>query len=279
MAKRRSVVTTGKIRVSILQNNASDSYERNLKSLENLLQKALLKKPHLIAFPETFLWRGPSRKLLHSAKEHTPQILSKFKTFAREHGTAVLLGSVMDVIPGNPKKVYNTSILISEEGRVVAKYQKIHLFDSALKGASVLESTDVQRGSRVVVGKVFGVKVGLSICYDLRFPELYRRLSKKGALLLFAPANFATKTGEAHWDVLVRARAIENQCFMIAPGQVGVHPASKIRGYGNSLIVAPWGNVLARGSGSKPEVVTADLDLGAQNQLRTSFPVLEHRVF
>lgn len=265
-----------KLRVSLIQNNATENWEKNLSETEQLIQRALQKKSRIIALPETFYYRGPAKNYKTLAKHLTPFVLDRYKNLAKKNRVSILIGSMFESIK-NSSKFYNTSYFISESGRLAAKYRKIHLFDNALKGASVQESKHHQHGARIVTSKFAGVKVGLSICYDLRFPELYRKLSKAGANILFVPANFTKKTGEAHWEVLLRARAIENQAFVFAPGQIGKHPTTKIESFGESMVIDPWGKVLARGSRKKEEVVTADLDLSLLKSLKRVFPVLSHR--
>lgn len=263
------------LRVACVQVSASDNLQKNIIRLRNLIAQALEKKPSLIAFPENFLWRGSSKDLARIAAE-TPVIIRDFCALARDSQTAFLLGSLLEPAPRG--KVYNTSFLISEKGKVAARYRKIHLFQIGLAKVKTDEGRHVTRGSQSVTAKVLGQTAGLSICYDLRFPELFRGLAAKGANLLFVPANFTYTTGLAHWEVLLRARAVENQSFVIAPAQTGISPSSKIRSFGTSLIIDPWGKVIARASKGREEVICADLNLKAQKALRKAFPVLKHRV-
>lgn len=264
-----------KLRVAIIQNDAKQDWQSNFDFILKTLQKAKKKKPHFIALPETFYYRGSARSFAKLAKEVTPYVLSELKAFAKKSRISILAGSVLE--KSSSKKFYNTSYLISNQGRIAAKYRKIHLFYNKIPGAAVDETKHHCSGRKTVVGNVQGVKLGLSVCYDLRFPELYRELVKKGSQVLLVPANFTHKTGEAHWEELLRARAIENQAFVIAPGQVGRHPQTKILSFGRSLIIDPWGKVIARGSKSRQEIVFASLDLAFQRQLRRKFPVLQHR--
>ena len=265
-----------KLRVSLIQNNATEDWEKNLSKIDQLLARAVQKKSKIIALPETFYYRGSSQHYQTLAKHLTPFVLDRYQKLAKKKRVSILLGSVFEYIK-NSKKFYNTSYLISESGRLAAKYRKIHLFDNALKGASVQESKHLEHGKRIITAKMAGTKVGLSVCYDLRFPELYRKLSKAGAKILFVPANFTKVTGEVHWEVLLRARAIENQAFVLAPGQIGKHPSTKIMSFGESMVVDPWGTVLARGSQRKEEIITVDIDLDLPRRLKRVFPVLNHR--
>ena len=195
---------------------------------------------------------------------------------ARRHGLWLLGGSFPEA--AGEGRVFNTSLLLSPEGAIVAAYRKIHLFDVDLRpqgGAEFRESAHVAPGQEVVVAKTPFGGLGLSVCYDLRFPELYRAQSERGVRFLAVPAAFAVETGRDHWEVLLRARAIENQAFVVAPAQCGRHSPERAS-YGRSLIVDPWGLVLARAP-DRPGVIVADCDLAAQDRLRASLPVLAHR--
>ena len=266
-----------KIKVACIQNNAREDWQKNMRSIRKLVSQAIQKKAKLIALPELFYWRGKSRQGERIAKEATPEIVREFCEIAKKKKLSFLLGSILE----SSKKrghFYNTSLFIDSSGRVRAKYRKIHLFDNQLKGSRHKESRTVIPGSKVVSAKLKDIKLGLAVCYDLRFPELFRVLSSRGCEILFLPANFTESTGKVHWEVLLRARAIENLAYVIAPGQVGIHPETGIRSYGNSMIINPWGKVLKQATRSKEQVLIADLDLKFQNRLRRAFPVLEHRV-
>lgn len=268
-----------KWRVACLQNNAGNDWEKNLIRLDRLIQKALLRRPDLIALPETFYFRGKHHALPQLAHEVTPAVLRGVSWLAKATGTAFLLGSLAEA-SSEKKRYYNTSYLISNRGKIVGHYRKIHLFDIQMKGKVVVqESRYIKPGNRIVSAQLNGVKMGMTICYDLRFPEIFRQLSKSGSRIIFVPANFTEKTGQAHWHLLLRARAVENQTFIVAPGQTGSNPETGIQSYGHSLIIDPWGTVLAEGSKSREEVIWADLDLRAQDKLRSHFPVLKHRRF
>jgi predicted amidohydrolase len=193
---------------------------------------------------------------------------------ARELKIHLLAGSITEHAPGQAKN-YNTSVLISPKGEYLAVYRKIHLFDVDLPGRVTMRESDAKlAGSEVVSAETAQGIVGLSVCYDLRFPELYRRLAFAGARILTIPSAFTFPTGEAHWDVLIRARAIENQCYVIAPAQFGpnVHGFSD---YGNSMIVDPWGRVLARAADMEG-VVVAPIDLDYLERVRRELPSLAH---
>ena len=261
-------------RLACLQVNAGPDLGRNRDAVSLRLETAFRARPHLIALPENFIWRGPSGNLEEVASQ-TPSVLKRFQTLAREHTCAFLLGSLIER-SDDPNKFFNTSILISADGRVAARYRKIHLFDVSLERVRTHESRHIIAGRRIVTGRVAGIPLGLTICYDLRFPELFRVLAFRGCRIIFVPSNFTEETGKAHWEILLRARAIENQVFIAAPAQVGVHPSTGIRSFGASLVIDPWGRVLARGSRNREEVIVARLDLVEQGRLRQRFPVLKH---
>lgn len=205
-------------------------------------------------------------------------MIHDFQRQARQTDCAFLLGSLIEASRRHPRKFYNTSVLISETGKVAGRYRKIHLFESDLPDLRSRESKHIAPGRKVVFGTICGIRTGLTICYDLRFPELFRKLVFKGCRIFFVPSNFTDQTGKKHWEVLLRARAIENLSFVVAPAQVGLNPATGIRSFGTSLILNPWGEVLAQGSRQREGVIAADLDLEFQRQLREKFPSLKHRI-
>ena len=210
---------------------------------------------------------------------------------AVRHGIYLLAGSIAELVPGS-RKTYNTSCLIAPSGRIESVYRKIHLFDVDLPSAGrsagskvrVRESDKCLRGKKPVLGlltlpdrgrgrKTPALRCGLSICYDLRFPELYREYALLGAKVLFVPSNFTRRTGRDHWEPLLRARAIENQCFVIAPGQSGLG-SQGVLSHGTSLILGPWGETLAKAPGSGETVIQADLDLDHLDRIRRTLPSL-----
>ncbi len=189
---------------------------------------------------------------------------------AKKHKVVILAGSICERIAGN-KKVFNTSVLIDARGKIAAKYRKIHLFDAMFVKTKLKESQRIYHGRRTVLSKVGPWIVGLSICYDLRFPRLYQKYAHAGANVLCVPSAFTKTTGIAHWEVLLRARAIENLCYVLAPNQIG-KDGHGISNYGNSMIIDPWGKILARASGNKEEIIYAHLDQKYLKERRIILP-------
>ncbi len=263
-----------KLRAACVQIAAGADPEKNLLKARRLFGQAVKAGARIVAFPENFFWRGAGKDMARAAAFTLPA-LREYRSLAAKYKTAVLLGGMPERAAG--KKFYNTAVLIDEKGRVAARYRKIHLFDVRLKDVKVCESRNTQPGKKIAAGKIHSVKAGLSVCYDIRFPELFRRLAFQGSRVLFIPANFTAVTGKAHWELLARARAVENLAFVIAPGMSGSHPTTGLESFGTSLIVDPWGRVLCRGGRAGEGVFYADLDLKAQAGLRARFPVLRHK--
>jgi len=198
------------------------------------------------------------------------------RELARKTGAWLVLGGMPEKIPGDPGHIYNACVVLDGEGTVRGIYRKIHLFDVAIPGgAEFRESATVAPGSEPVIVDTPVGPLGLSVCYDLRFPELYRALAAKGARLCVVPAAFTAHTGKDHWHVLLRARAIENQLYVIAAAQFGQHNPKRAT-YGHALVVDPWGNVLADAS-DRPCVVVAEVDAELQDKVRREMPCLQHR--
>jgi predicted amidohydrolase len=263
--------------VAAIQLNATADLERNLARAKDLVQEAVHHGASLVALPEHFAYLGPEEKLPPSAQPLDGPLVQDFRALARNLGIILLLGSFPEVvIPERP--YYNTSVLIGMGGQILARYRKIHLFDVDLAGGPMFcESRHVQAGSEVAAVSLAPTPftVGLSICYDVRFPELYRALADRGADLLFIPAAFTLATGRDHWEVLVRARAIENQAYVVAPAQWGEHSKGR-RSFGRSLIVDPWGTVLAQAP-DREGIIYAELDHERVVRLRQEMPCLKHR--
>lgn len=261
-------------RVAAIQMTSTGNVRQNLQRALRLVEAAAGAGAHVVTLPENFAYlrpegtRGPFRETIDG------ELVGTFRERARELGCHLLLGSIPEKIPRSPK-IHNTSVLIDPRGEILAVYRKLHLFDARIRGgATFSESRAVAPGKRVVVAETRHGRFGLSVCYDLRFPELYRRMALDGARVLFVPAAFTARTGPHHWLPLLRARAIENLCWVVAPAQWGRHSARRVS-HGETAIVDPWGGVrarLERGEG----FVLAQIDPELQDRLRRSLPALEH---
>lgn len=257
-----------------IQMTSGSDKAANLEKAEHLIRLAAARGAKLVALPEVFNWRGKRAEEPAAAESLAGATLTLMAGLARELEIHLLPGSITEHVPGESRR-YNTSVLIGPEGERLGVYRKIHLFDVDLPGRVTVKESDVKMaGGEVVTAATKIGTVGMSVCYDLRFPELYRRLAFAGARILTIPSAFTFPTGEAHWDVLIRARAIENQCYVIAPAQFGanVHGFSD---YGNSMIVDPWGRVLARAS-DQEGVVIAPIDMEYLERVRRELPSLAH---
>jgi deaminated glutathione amidase len=263
------------LRVACVQLNTRGDVAANVAAVEDLVEAAAAEGARLVALPETWSYKGGHAGIAAAAEAVSGPSNAAMARLAARLDIFVLSGSIYEPSPA-ADLFYNTSALFGPDGSLLAVYRKIHLFD-AVSGAKVYrESDDVAAGDELVTAEVDGVHLGLTICYDLRFPELYRSLALRGAEVLCVPAAFTAPTGEAHWHVLLRARAIENGCCVVAPGQVGEHLPGR-ECYGHSLIADPWGEVLAEVGGDQPGLCVADLDLGRLAKDREQLPVLRHR--
>jgi deaminated glutathione amidase len=262
------------MRVAVCQLNARDDRAANLKVARELLGRAAALGADVAVLPEYVDYLGPGRGM-PTPEPLTGEFGSFFAAAARDLGMWVLAGSFHEVGP-DADHTYNTSLLVDRSGGLAAVYRKIHLYDVEIPGrVSYRESASVATGTDVVTVDVEGVRFGLSVCYDLRFPELYRQLAIGGAQVLVVPAAFMAHTGRDHWEVLLRARAIENQCYVVAAGQIGDHDPSRTC-YGRSMVVDPWGTVLAQAP-DEITVAVADLDLERLQKIRTELPSLANR--
>ncbi len=263
------------MRVAVCQLNARDDRAANLESARGLLEKAAQEGADLAVLPEFTDYLGPAEG---APKPETldGEYASFFADAARQLGMWVLAGSFREASP-DPQRSHNTAPLFNRAGSLVAAYRKIHLYDVEIPGrVSSLESLTIVPGTQTVVAEVEEVKVGLSICYDLRFPELYRQLAVQGgAEVILVPAAFMVHTGKDHWEVLLRARAIENQCFVVAAGQIGDHDPGRTC-YGRSMVIDPWGTVIAQAPDTVG-VTVVDLDLERLQKIRTELPSLANR--
>jgi deaminated glutathione amidase len=262
------------MRAAAVQLNSTDEYDRNLEVAERLVRGAAAEGAELVVLPEKWTVLGSPEALRSCAEPLDGPALSAAAGWARELGIHLVAGSVPEVVP-QWDRLANTSVMFGPDGRPLAVYRKIHMFDVDVGDVEYRESAVERAGDELAVGEAGGVLVGLTICYDLRFPELYRILALRDARVLTVPAAFTERTGRDHWEVLIRARAIENQVFMIAAGQIGFAPPH-YRSYGRSMIVDPWGVVLAQAADTEC-FVTADLDFAIQSEMRNRLPSLRHR--
>src|SRR3954449_766508 len=259
------------MRVAAVQLNSNEDRDRNLEIADRLVRHAAGDRAELVVLPEKFNVLGTPEQLAQGAEPLDGPTLNWAAGLAAELGLWLVAGSIVE--RGEDGQMRNASALMSPAGETVAVYRKIHLFDVEVEGVAYRESDVEAPGDEIVVADAGGLPLGLSVCYDLRFPELFRIMAVDGAQAFTLPAAFTVPTGRAHWEVLIRARAIENQAFVIAAGQVGRHPPDH-QSYGHSMIVDPWGTVLAAADDEPEQVVTADVDLAAQAEIRANLPSL-----
>ncbi len=266
------------MRAAAVQLNSTADKARNLEVAERLVRSAAADGAGLVVLPEKWNLLGDSAVLLEGAEPLDGPTIAEASSWARELGIHLVAGSIAERVEGQ-EKAFNTSALIGPAGELEATYRKIHMFDVDVGGVAYRESAHEEAGGEVVtaslVGGLEGVTLGMTVCYDLRFPELYRILAVREATVITVPSAFTLDTGRDHWEVLLRARAIENQVFVVAADQIGEAPPH-YRSYGRSMIVDPWGLVL----GQAPDeecFVAAELDLEAQGRIRERLPSLANR--
>jgi deaminated glutathione amidase len=254
---------------------ASEDKAANLVEAERWVREAARRGARVVALPEVFIWRGDKAREREFAETVGGPIAARMALLARELRIYLLAGSILEKIPDS-NRTFNTSLLFAPSGELLASYRKIHLFDVDLaNGVSPRESATRQYGDSIVAVDTELGAMGLTVCYDLRFPELYRGLAARGAELIFVPSAFTAFTGEAHWEPLLRARAIENQAYVIAPDQFG-KPSKSFETHGHSMIVDPWGKIVAElpdGAG----IITAEIDRDYIAKVRGELPALKHR--
>ncbi len=260
--------------VALVQLDAGPDPMENVEAAAALADTAAAGGARLVALPEYLQFRGPDDGYRASARPIPGPWTEPFAAVARRRDAWILVGSLAET-SDDPRRPFNTSVLIGPDGAIVAVYRKIHLFDVTVEDGPVdRESDRVTPGDRAVVAEVDGARIGLSICYDLRFPELYRALALAGAEVLAIPANFTERTGRDHWEVLIRARAIENGAYVIAPAQIGGPPGQPA--FGRSMIVDPWGTVVAQAP-DRVGIISAELDLDRVRSVRRQIPALANR--
>jgi deaminated glutathione amidase len=263
------------MRAAAIQLNANDDVVRNVKVAERLVRAAAADGAELVCLPEKWTVLGDSDAMQEGAEPLDGPSIGAARGWALELQIHLVAGSFAERVEGR-EKLHNTSVLIDPEGEIVAVYRKIHMFDVEVGGVTYRESEHEKAGDEIVTAPVEDVKLGMTVCYDLRFPELYRILAVRGAQVISVPSAFTRPTGEAHWEVLLRARAIENQCFVVGANQFGQAPPH-YESWGHSMIVGPWGEVLVAAEKDEECFIAADLDFARQEEIRTKLPSLANR--
>ncbi len=261
--------------LAAVQMNSTSVLEENLATARAFIDAACAGGADIIALPENFSLMPETREQRQDAANRVSEVETMLSAAAREKSVVIIGGSTP--LPAPDGRVTNTCLVFDQSGQRIGRYDKIHLFDVSVSSSeSYRESRYIAPGETPLVLSAYGLTMGITICYDMRFPELYRQLAKAGAELFSVPSAFTVPTGHAHWHTLLRARAIENLAWVIAPAQVGAHPGGR-ETYGHSLIIDPWGEILAECDGG-PDVIFARLDRDSASQRRRQFPVLAHRV-
>jgi predicted amidohydrolase len=265
-------------KAGLIQTNVSNEMAENIAFVREQAKLARDAGADFIMTPENTGLIGANRaETLEKAQtEEAHGMLAACRAVARDTGAWFLLGSIHVRVPGE-EQIRNRSYLIDASGGIVTSYDKIHMFDVRLEGGeNYFESATFKPGDRSVLAETPWGVLGMTICYDLRFPYLYRDLAHAGAVMLSIPSSFTVPTGKAHWHTILRSRAIETGCYVFAPAQVGTHKGSGRKTYGHSIVVAPWGEVLADAGGEKPGFVVADVDLAKVTEARKMVPSLQH---
>ncbi len=263
-----------RLSVALVQLDASDDVEANISRAVALADRAAAAGARLVSLPEYLHYRGPDDGFRASARPIPGPLTEPFAEVARRRGAWILVGSVAET-SDDPDRPYNTSVLLAPSGDIAARYRKVHLFDVAVdRGPVDTESARVSAGDAAVCADIDGIGIGLTVCYDLRFPELYRTLALAGAQVLTVPANFTERTGRDHWEVLLRARAIENAAWVLAPSQIGGPPGQPA--FGRSMVIDPWGTVVAQAPDGVG-VIAADIETDRVAAVRRQIPVLANR--
>ncbi len=263
------------MRAAVVQLNSTEDPDRNLASADRLTREAAAAGADLVVLPEKWSALGTAEQMAAAAEPLTGRGIAWARAVARELGIDLVAGSILERREGRAK-ASNTSVHVAPDGELRAVYRKIHMFDVEVDGVRYAESDTEEPGGEVVTSELLGgTGLGMSICYDVRFPELYGELAARGAEIVCVPSAFTLATTRDHWEVLLRARAIENSCFVLAANQIGSHPPGHRSG-GRSMIVDPWGVVLACAP-DREAAVAAELDLDGLRDIRRRLPSLAHR--
>ena len=260
--------------LGIIQLDSQNDKGKNLEKICAYIDEAAARGARMVALPEVANLIGDNIGAGGGAETIPGYSTEILAAKARQHGIYVHCGSLREEIPGDTR-AYNTTAMLDPEGQVIATYRKLHTFDVTLPDGTIAnESARIRPGKDIVTVDSDLGRLGFSICYDIRFPELYRLLALQGARVIFAPANFTVPTGKDHWEPILRTRAIENACYIVAPAQIGTKP--RFTAFGNSLVVDPWGTVIAK-SREEPGVTMAEIDLDFQDKIRGQIPSLKNR--
>ena len=268
------------MKISLIQMNAIDNKKANLLNAEKLIRNTVEEQnPNLVVLPECFNYHGGTTESATAEAEYFPggESYEFLSSIAKELNIHLHAGSIIEQYEG---KIFNSSLVFNPDGEEIARYRKIHLFDIETPDGVVYKESDTyDRGEEIVTYQINGTTFGCTICYDIRFPELHAELVRKGAQVIIIPAAFTVPTGEAHWEILCRARAIETQTFIAACGTTGIHveDGEERHTYGNSMIVDPWGKILSR-AGDEVTSVTAEIDLNYAQEVREKLPAVDHHV-
>ena len=264
-----------KLSVALAQLNSRDDKAANIAAAEAAIVGAAEGGARLVVLPELWTYLGPESGHRANAEPIPGPLTERLGALARRYAITLHAGSMLELAG---ERIYNTALVFDQSGAMVATYRKIHLFDAAPTGmgAPYRESATTAAGEQIVTVECDGLRLGLATCYDLRFPELFRALALRGAEIIALPSAFTLETGRDHWEPLIRARAIENGCFLLAAAQCGPRPPDR-RTYGHSMIVDPWGAIVAEGAEERPEIVRAEIDTEQVADVRRRIPSLANR--
>ncbi|MCR4315464.1 MAG: carbon-nitrogen hydrolase family protein [Planctomycetes bacterium] len=262
-------------RAAVIQMRVGPDVTDNQHRAEAFVIAAAGSGAKIVALPEMYYCMGSRQEMLDNAIDMPGTITHRWSEIAKDYKIWIVCGSLLERISGN-ERAYNTTLLINPAGEIAAKFRKLHLFDVDVPGVvTFTESAAIEKGTGVTLADSAVGKIGFGLCYDLRFPEMFRGMAKRGMEILAIPSAFSKGTGKHHWTALLRARAIENQCYVLAPNQVGQAP-NKFTSYGHSAIIDPWGEVLAEAGWDEEAIIQADLDGAKLRKIRMELPALEH---
>ncbi len=260
--------------VALVQMDSGENKEKNLEKAVAAVEEAVKYGAKLICFPELMNGEASAENVAEMAESSGGKTISVLRKKAKEHKVYIHTGSMYERIEGE-NRCYNTSMLLNKDGQIVSTYRKIHMFDVTLTDGTVCaESHNIKPGKEIVTVETELGKLGFAVCYDIRFPELFRKMALDGAQVIIVPASFTLSTGKDHWEPLLRARAIENSCYILATDQIG--EKNSYSAFGNSMVIDPWGTVLSR-AGNREEIVYARIDLEYEKKVREMVPSLKNR--